>query len=66
VRALNIHPEELYIDGREVYVYFANGLARPKLSWPLVGKILKSPATARNLSTVRKLLAMAERLETSE
>ncbi len=66
VRAMNIHPEELHNDGREVYVYFANGLARPKLSWPLVGKILKSPATARNLSTVRKLLAMAERLETSE
>ncbi len=30
VRALDIAPEELHIDGREVYVYFANGMARPK------------------------------------
>jgi uncharacterized protein (DUF1697 family) len=65
VRAMDIHPEELHIDGREVYVYFPNGMARPKLSWPLIGKCLKTPATGRNLSTVRKLLAIAERLETS-
>jgi uncharacterized protein (DUF1697 family) len=62
---MDIHPEELHIDGREVYVYFPNGMARPKLSWPLIGKCLKTPATGRNLSTVRKLLAIAERLETS-
>jgi uncharacterized protein (DUF1697 family) len=66
VRALDIHPEELHIDGREVYVYFANGLARPKLSWPAIGKILKTPSTGRNLTSVRKLLAIAERLETPE
>lgn len=65
VRAMDIAPEELYIDGREVYVYFPNGMARPKLSWPLVGKCLKTAATGRNLNTVRKLLAIAERLETS-
>jgi uncharacterized protein (DUF1697 family) len=65
VRSLDIHPEELYIDGREVYVYFANGLARPKLSWHTVGKVLKTSATARNLTTVRKLLELAERLEAS-
>jgi uncharacterized protein (DUF1697 family) len=66
VLAMNIDPEELHIDGREVYVYFANGLARPKLSWPLIGKSLKTPGTARNISTVRTLLAMAERQETSQ
>jgi uncharacterized protein (DUF1697 family) len=66
VRALDIRPEELHIDGREVYVYFTNGMARPKLSWSLLGKYLKSPATGRNLTTVRKLLAIAERLETPE
>jgi len=66
VRALDIHPEELHIDGREVYVYFTNGLARPKLSWPMIGKILKTPGTGRNLTSVRKLLAIAERLETPE
>lgn len=65
VLAMDIHPDELHIDGREVYVYFPNGIARPKLSWPLVGKYLKTPATGRNLTTVCKLLALAERLETS-
>lgn len=65
LRTLDIHPEELHIDGREVYVYFPGGMARPKLSWHLMGKVLKTPGTGRNLTTVRKLLAIAERLETS-
>jgi len=65
VRALDIHPEELYIDGREVYVYFANGLARPKLSWPLLGKFVKTAGTARNIATVGKLAEIAERIEAS-
>jgi uncharacterized protein (DUF1697 family) len=65
VRALDIHPEELHIDGREVYVYFAAGMARSKLPWSQMGKYLKTPGTGRNLTTVRKLLAIAERLETS-
>jgi uncharacterized protein (DUF1697 family) len=66
VRAMDIHPEELYIDGREVYVYFPNGMARPKLSWPAIGKCLGVPATGRNLTTVQKLLAIADRLESSK
>lgn len=66
VRALDIAPEELHIDGREVFVYFAGGLARPKLPWAQVGKYLKTPATGRNLTSVRKLLAIAERVENSE
>lgn len=64
--ALDIAPEELLIDGREVYAYFPDGLARPKLSWALVGKCLKTAGTGRNLSTVRKLLEMADGLETSK
>jgi hypothetical protein len=55
----------LYIDGREVYIYFANGLARPKLPWTQVGKYMKTPGTGRNITTVGKLLAIAERLEAS-
>jgi uncharacterized protein (DUF1697 family) len=66
VRTLDIAPEELHIDGREVYVYFANGMARPKLSWHQIGKVLKTPGTGRNLTSVRRLLAIAERLETPE
>jgi uncharacterized protein (DUF1697 family) len=66
VQAMNIDPEELKIDGRHVYIYFPNGMARPKLSWHLIGKALKTCVTARNLNTVQKLLAMAERLEASQ
>jgi uncharacterized protein (DUF1697 family) len=66
VRAMDIHPEELFIDGREVFAYFPNGLARPKLNWPAVAKCLKAPGTARNLTTVQKLLAIADRLEASK
>jgi uncharacterized protein (DUF1697 family) len=65
VVAMEIEPEELRIDGRQVYLYFPNGIARTKLSWPLIGKMLKAPATARNWNTLGKLLAIAERLEAS-
>jgi uncharacterized protein (DUF1697 family) len=63
VRRIKAHPEELRIDGREVYIYFPNGLARPKLSMALVEKTLKTSWTGRNWNTVRKLLEMAEGLE---
>jgi uncharacterized protein (DUF1697 family) len=63
VLAMNAAPEELYVDGRHVYIYFPNGMGRPNLSWAQIGKIMKTPATARNWNTVRKLLEIAERLE---
>jgi len=66
VLALKIDPEELYLDGRTLYGYFPNGLAETKLSWPSIGKSLKTAATGRNLSTVQKLLALAEQLEASQ
>jgi uncharacterized protein (DUF1697 family) len=66
VRALDIAPEEMHIDGREIYIYFPNGIARPKLSWSQIAKPLKTPGTARNLTTVQKLLAIAERVEGSQ
>jgi uncharacterized protein (DUF1697 family) len=65
VRRIKAEPEELRIDGREVYIYFSNGLARPKLSMALVERTLKTSWTGRNWNTVRKLLEMAEGLETS-
>ena len=62
--AIEAEPEELRIDGSELYIYFPNGMARPKLSMPLVERTLKTPGTSRNWNTVRKLLEMAERPET--
>jgi uncharacterized protein (DUF1697 family) len=53
----------LHIDGRELYIYYPNGMARPKLSLPLVEKTLRTSGTSRNWNTVRKLLEMVEKLE---
>ena len=59
-------PEELRIHGREAYIHFPNGIARPKMRWPLIEKILKTSGTGRNWNTVTKLLEIAETLEASE
>lgn len=61
---IKAEPEELYARGRELYIYYANGLARPKLSWPVLEKIVKTSGTGRNWNSVTKMLEMAEKLET--
>jgi uncharacterized protein (DUF1697 family) len=58
-------PEELRLDDREFYMYFPNGMARPKLTWLTVEKVLQMPGTGRNWNTVTKLLEIAEKLEAS-
>jgi len=63
--AIKTDPEELYLDGRELYAYFPNGMCRSKLSWPLVERTLAIPGTGRNWNTVTKLLEMAESLGAS-
>jgi uncharacterized protein (DUF1697 family) len=63
VRAIKCAPDELFIDGREAYIYFPKGMARPKLSWPTISKILKVSGTGRNWNSVTKMLEMAERME---
>lgn len=62
-RAVPAGTEELCIDGRELYIYFPDGLARPKLSMTAVEKALATSGTGRNWNTVTKLLEIAERLE---
>jgi uncharacterized protein (DUF1697 family) len=59
-------PEELRIEGREVYIYFPNGIGRSKLSWAALEKTLKTPGTGRNWNSVTKILEMAEKLDASE
>ena len=66
VLAIKAEPEELRISGRELYLYFPNGMGRPKLSMAQVERTLKTPGTSRNWNTVRKLLEMAERLEADD
>jgi len=61
--SMQIDPEELRVHGREIYVYFTNGMARPKLSSALIDRTIKMPCTGRNWTTVNKLLELAEALE---
>jgi uncharacterized protein (DUF1697 family) len=65
VLKMNTSPDELHVIGRELYIYFPEGIARPKVSWMAVTKMLKTTGTGRNWNTVRKLLDMAENLEAS-
>ena len=62
ILGLKLGPEEVRIDGREIYIYFPDGMGRSKL-WPAIGKKLKNPGTGRNLNTVTKLLEMAEKFD---
>jgi uncharacterized protein (DUF1697 family) len=64
--ALRCEPEELRVHHRELFIYFPNGMARPKLSMPMVERILKTACTGRNWNTVRKLLEMAAAMESAK
>ena len=64
--AIDAAPEELRIAGRELYIYYANGMGRAKLAFPILERTLKIRATARNWNTVTKLLEIAEKLEAGE
>ena len=66
VRQMKCDPEELRIEGREIYIYFPNGAGRSKLQWAGLGEMLKTTGTGRNWNSVTKMLEMAEKLEASE
>ena len=63
--AMNAGPEELHIEGSDVYVYYPNGMGRAKLSSALIEKTLETAGTGRNWNTVTKLLEMADKLESA-
>ena len=56
-------PEELRIDGSELYTYYPNGVGRSKLQLAVIERALKISGTARNWTSVTKMLEMAEKLE---
>jgi len=62
VLAIKAEPEELHISGREVYIYFPNGMGKTKLPWTTIEKLLGTPGTGRNWNSVTKLLEMAIKL----
>ena len=64
VRNMKTEPEEVRIEGREMYTYYPNGMARPKISWAAIERVIKTSGTARNWNSVTKLLELAEQMET--
>jgi uncharacterized protein (DUF1697 family) len=66
VRQMKCDAEELRVEGRELYIYFPNGMGRSKLSGAALEKTLKTPATGRNWNSVTKMMEMAEKLEGPE
>lgn len=62
IRNLKVQKEELHLIGRELYIYFPDGIGKSKLPWSSVEKVLKVTGTARNLNSVVKMLEIAEQL----
>lgn len=60
---IKVGPEEFQVRGRELYVYFPNGVGRSKFTLTLIEKTLETYGTGRNWNTVARLLEMAGRLE---
>ncbi len=54
-------PEEFYLIGQELYIYYPNGIGRSKLTLALLEKKLKTAGTARNWNTVLQLQKLAQR-----
>lgn len=63
VGEIKVHPEELHIERRELYIYFPNGMGRSKLPSSAIDRALGTSGTARNWNSVTKLLALAEGIE---
>jgi uncharacterized protein (DUF1697 family) len=63
LEAARVEPERLVVDGRELYAWHDAGVARSKLWAALADRRLGVTATARNWTTVTKLLELAEESE---
>ena len=63
---LKSYPEQLRLIGRELYIYFPNGVGKSKLPWSSVEKLLKVTGTARNWNSVQAILQIAEEMEAAK
>jgi uncharacterized protein (DUF1697 family) len=66
LKSIKADREELHLDGRELYIYFPDGMGRSKVSVAAIEKAVQFPGTGRNWNSVTKLLAMAEQLESAK
>ena len=62
VLQIKTDPEELRVDGRELFIYYPNGMGRPKVPWTTIEKALGIAGTGRNWNSVTQLLEIAEKL----
>jgi uncharacterized protein (DUF1697 family) len=60
VEELVLTPEEVRVQGREMYIHFPDGMGASKLSVARLEKLLGTAGTGRNWNTVRKLLELME------
>jgi uncharacterized protein (DUF1697 family) len=60
LRGLVVDPEAVAIDGREIYAWHPDGIARSKLWNAIASKGLGVTGTARNWTTVATLLEMTQ------
>lgn len=56
-----VGPEELFIIGKELYIYYPDGIGRSKLSGSFIEKKLKTVGTARNWNTILRLQELLQR-----
>lgn len=54
-------PEEFFLIGQELYIYYPDGMGRSKLTLPLIEKKLKTTGTGRNWNTVLQLEKLTQR-----
>jgi uncharacterized protein (DUF1697 family) len=60
VEEASVPPEQVVVLGREIYAWHPEGVARSRLWTLLAGQQLGVTATARNWTTVSKLLELAD------
>jgi uncharacterized protein (DUF1697 family) len=65
IQAKNPGREEIHLQGRELYIYFPDGIARSKVTPALLDKNLACSGTGRNWNTVTMLLEMAKKLDST-
>jgi uncharacterized protein (DUF1697 family) len=60
--SIDFHPEESQLLGRELYVYYPDGIGRSRLTLAFLEKQLPTSGTARNWNTVTKLFELARNM----
>jgi len=60
VRGILVSPEELFIDGSELFIYYPAGSGQSKLPVAKIDRAHGQVGTSRNWNSVLKLMAMAE------